>query len=54
MTAERRLDRRSFVGATAAAAIAGLAGCTAGLADPEAPASEAADPWPDPKTVNAR
>jgi len=49
MTAERQCDRRSFVGATAAAAIAGLAGCTEELTDDETPASEATDPWPDPK-----
>ncbi len=50
---ESGLTRRLFTGATAAAAMAGLAGCTAlqddiGNTDSEAN-SELADPWPSPK-----
>ncbi|WP_241432273.1 DUF5694 domain-containing protein [Halogeometricum borinquense] len=43
------MDRRSFVGATAAAAIAGLAGCNAVQDDPKTLDYAAADPWPSTK-----
>lgn len=49
MKPEPQLDRRSFAGATAATAMAGLAGCPTLQTDTETPASDAADPWPDPK-----
>ena len=49
MKLDCQLDRRSFVGATAAAAMAGLAGCATLQSDTETPASDAADQWPDPK-----
>jgi hypothetical protein len=42
-------DRRSFVGATAAAVMAGLAGCAGLQTNAETPAAAGPDQWPDPK-----
>ena len=49
MNSELQLDRRPLMRSAAAAAIAGLAGCTEGLADAETSTSEAPNQWPDPK-----
>jgi hypothetical protein len=49
MSPEPGLDRRSFTGMTAAAAMVGLAGCAALQPAGETTNSEAAESWPDPK-----
>jgi hypothetical protein len=49
MSPEPGLDRRSFTGVTAAAAMVGLAGCAALQPAGETTNSEAAESWPDPK-----
>jgi hypothetical protein len=49
MTPELEFDRRSFTGASAAAALVGLAGCAGLQADTGTTDAAGADPWPDPE-----
>lgn len=49
MRSESQVNRRSFLGATAAATLAGLAGCSTARRSSETPASNGGSRWPDPK-----
>ena len=46
MPQTQRVDRRSFIGATVAATMAGLAGCSAVSSGAEMQPSEASEWWP--------